>query len=567
MSSAKTHFSGSGKIRSNGAGASWHHFRKRHVAICTAVWLTTILLELSPASGGPSFAGGQSAGGGGGGLLSAAATVADSLTDRSLNWPSWAEWRRVLTLQDYNTRVVMLGTMLLGMAAGTIGSFTLLRRRALMGDALSHATLPGVGLAFMLAPMAGLDGKSMPVLLAGAAISGLAGVGAILFVRNLTRLKEDAALGIVLSVFFGAGIAVLSLVQQMPTGHAAGLEAFIYGKTASMVAGDAWMIGAAGLGCVLVATAVFKELSLLCFDEGYAGARGFPVLGLDILLMAMVVIVTIIGLQAVGLVLMIALLVIPAAAARFWTQDMRNMTLISALIGGISGLLGSSMSAVFPRLPSGAMIVLVSGGLFFVSMMTGASRGVVIRFYRRVQLNRSIDRQHLLRGLFEYVEHQLPAQHAAEDMQQGVPFSQVVNMRSWSANRLKRQMARSIKEGVVRADNDLVSLTATGVTEAARLVHEHRLWELYLITHAEIAPSRVDRDADAIEHVLEPEMIAQLEHLLESQPPRTAGGVVSSPHPIASSTTGDTAIEIPHNTAGKATIEAAGKTRREGGSA
>ena len=159
-------------------------------------------------------------------LHSFLAFAASSLTDRSIRWPTWPEWQRVLLLQDYNTRVVMLGTMLLGLAAGMVGSFTLLRRRALMGDALSHATLPGVGLAFLIAPSLGLAEKSLPVLLTGAALSGIAGVIAILYVRNLTRLKEDAALGIVLSVFFGAGIAILSIAQQS-VGHSAGLESFI----------------------------------------------------------------------------------------------------------------------------------------------------------------------------------------------------------------------------------------------------------------------------------------------------------------------------------------------------
>ena len=245
---------------------------------------------------------------------SSSLAVAESLTNRSISWPEWGQWKRVLLLQDYNTRVVMTGTGLLGMAAGLVGSFTLLRRRALMGDALSHATLPGVGLAFLLAPYLGLDGKSLPVLLTGAALSGILGVVAILYIRNLTRLKEDAALGIVLSVFFGAGIAILTIVQQVPSGHAAGLESFIYGKTASMIASDARLIAVAGLLSVIIIALMYKELTLLCFDEGFAGSRGYPVLILDLLLMALVVIVTIIGLQAVGLVLMIALLVIPAAA-------------------------------------------------------------------------------------------------------------------------------------------------------------------------------------------------------------------------------------------------------------
>lgn len=401
-----------------------------------------------------------------------------------------------------------------------------------MGDALSHATLPGIGLAYLLASHWGFDGKSLPLLLFGAAVSGLTGVAAILIIRNFTRLKEDAALGVVLSVYFGAGIAILTIVQQTATGSAAGLETFIYGKTASMVASDAWLIGLAGLCTVLVSGLLFKELTLLCFDEGFAGSRGFPVIVLDGILMSLVVIVTIIGLQAVGLVLMIAMLVIPAAASRFWTGNMKRMTVISAGLGSFSGLAGSAVSGVFPRLPSGAMIVLMCGLMFFISMLAGPSRGVLVRYGRRFALNRSVNRQHLLRGLYEYVEAR--GVHAADEVHRvAVPFAEILAMRSWSAGRLRRQIRRSERQRhvLVSADQS-VSLTAAGLIEAARLAHEHRLWELYLITHAEIAPSRVDRDADTIEHVLDKDMIAQLETLLEQE--QAVHGIVPSPHPISS---------------------------------
>jgi len=469
-------------------------------------------------------------------------TIAESLTDRSIDWPDWSQWQRVLSLRDYNTRIVMLGTGLLGLAAGMVGSFTLLRRRALMGDALSHATLPGVGLAFLLAPKFGLDGKSLPVLLTGAALSGIAGVAAILYVRNLTRLKEDAALGIVLSVFFGAGIAILTIAQQ-GAGHVAGLESFIYGKTASMIADDARLIAGAGLASLIIVTLLFKELTLLCFDDTFAGSRGYPVLLLDLVLMTLVVAVTIIGLQAVGLVLMIALLVIPAAAARFWTHDLKRMTLISAGIGGAGGLVGSAMSAVFPNLPSGAMIVIVCSVLFFLSMFLGRSRGILVRVARRWELNRTVDHQHLLRGMYELLEIQ---EEPGVATGRNVPFSSLLSMRSWSSFRLRREISRCLRNGLlVRNDDQSLSLTDSGMVEASRLAHEHRLWELYLITHADVAPGRVDQAADAIEHVLEPELIVRLEGLLRQE--LATQGVVPSPHPleqIAADATAKTATAV-----------------------
>jgi manganese/zinc/iron transport system permease protein len=454
-----------------------------------------------------------------------------SLADRSVQWPTWNQWRRLLLLEDYNTRVVVLGTSLLGLAAGTIGSFTLLRRRALMGDALSHATLPGLALAFVVGAAWGTGGKSLPWLLTGAAASGLVGVATILLIRNLSRVKEDAALGVVLSVFFGLGIAMLGLVQQMRTGYAAGLEAFIYGKTASMVASDAWLIGTAGLACAAISGLLFKELRLLCFDEGFAASRGFPTVALDLLLMAMVVVVTIIGLEAVGLVLMIAFLVTPAAAARFWTQRMTRMTWLSALLGAASGLVGSAMSAILPRLPSGAMIVLVATGFFLFSMIFGSARGILVRGLRRYRLNAQVDRRHLLRGIYEFLEGNLALPRDGVAAPPPVDFRDLLQTRSWSAGRLRREVARARRAGLVEAAaDDELRLTARGLKEAARLVREHRLWEIYLTTHADIATSQVDRDADTIEHVLEPGMIAKLEGLLAAQ--QTAAAMPKSVHPI-----------------------------------
>ena len=454
-----------------------------------------------------------------------------SITDRSIRWPAWSDWRRIVTLEDYNTRVVILGTTMLGLAAGMTGSFTLLRKRALVGDALSHATLPGIGLAFVAATLLGSDGKSLPVLLLGAATSGLVGMASIVFIRNLTRLKEDAALGIVLSVFFGAGIAVLGVVQQMKTGHAAGLESFIYGKTASMVAADARLIGAAGIVCVGLCMLLFKEFKLLCFDEAFARSRGLPVVVLDMLLMTLVVVVTIIGLQAVGLILMIALLVVPAAAARFWTDGMAPMLAIAGVLGAASGMVGSAMSAILPRLPSGAMIVLVAAALFLVSMIFGPARGVLVRWLRRRRLNRKVDRQHLLRAVFEQLEARNFAEPDRVETAPPIPFDDVVAMRSWAPGRVWKQVRLAEREGLVQSDEHRgLRLSANGFRQAAQLVHDHRLWELYLITHADIAPSNVDRDADAIEHVLDPGTIARLEALLEEEP--SGVGVPASPHPI-----------------------------------
>lgn len=306
-----------------------------------------------------------------------------SITDVSVEWPTFREVLHVLLLRDYNTRLVVLSTAMLGTAAGLIGTFLFLRKRALMGDVLSHATLPGIALAFMVMVALGGDGKNLAGLLAGAALFGLLGVGCVLLIRGLTRLKDDAALGIVLSVFFGLGIALMGLVQDMPQGSAAGLGSFIYGKTASIVRSDLWLIAAMAVSISIACLLLYKEFAILCFDEGFAGAQGWPVHGLDVAMMALATGVTVIGLQAVGLILIIALLIIPPAAARFWTERLGHMMIGSAAIGAAGGWVGASMSALVPRLPAGAIIVVAVAAVFGVSMIVGARRGALVRLDRK----------------------------------------------------------------------------------------------------------------------------------------------------------------------------------------
>lgn len=296
---------------------------------------------------------------------------------------------RTISLADYNTRVVVLGVAALGLACGWVGTFMLLRKRALMGDALSHATFPGICLAFMVFQgVWGSGGKSLPVLLSGALVSGVLGVICVMWIRNQTRIKEDAAMGIVLSVFFGLGTALRGVIQKMPGSNSAGLDGFIYGKTASMTASDAWLIGVIAMICCGVLLLMYKELKLLCFDDSFAKGLGFSTVRLDIVLMGLMTLVTVVGLQAVGLILVIALLIIPAAAARFWTDRLSGMVLVAGLLGAGSAVIGALISAVIQNAPSGAMIVLTAFGFFILSLMFGLRRGLMTRWqtHRRAKL-------------------------------------------------------------------------------------------------------------------------------------------------------------------------------------
>ena len=449
-----------------------------------------------------------------------------SIRDTSVTWPGWDKILEVLTLADYNTRIVILGTMLLGLASGVVGTYMLLRKRALVGDAVSHATLPGIAIAFMVMVALGGTGKYLPGLLAGATFTGLLGVGAIMLIRGMTRIKEDAALGIVLSVFFGLGIALLGLIQTMQEGNAAGLESFIYGKTASMIRSDVMLITAAAAVVLAISVLLYKEFAILTFDQEYARAQGWPVLLIDATMMALVIGVSVIGLQAVGLILMIAMLIIPPAAARFWTERLFGMLIIAAVIGAVSGILGATVSALIPRMPAGAIIVIVAAIIFAFSMLFGVRRGVVVRVIETIRLRRTVGRQHLFRTIYEWIEAR---GLAADARQASIPVAELLPLRSWTAHRLRLGIARARRGGLLTVVDGSVRLTFRGLEEATRIVRNHRLWELFLITHADIAPSHVDRDADQIEHVLGAEMVGELEALLAASP----GAVVPpSPHAL-----------------------------------
>ena len=463
-------------------------------------------------------------------LFSALASV------NEMSWPTWEMWQRVLLLQDYNTRVVTLGSLLLGITAGCVGVFVLLRRRSLVGDVVGHASLPGIAVAFLVMEMITPgEGRSLPALLLGATVAGMAGVLATSAILRWTRVKEDAALAIVLSVFFGAGMVLFTIIQNLPTGHAAGLSKFIFGTAASMIASDVQLIGAAALVVFVICTLLFKEFGLLCFDEGFARSQGWPATFLDLLLMALVVAVAEIGAQSVGLILVVALMIIPASAARFWTEELKRMTVIAATIGGLSAVIGVLVSALMPKLAAGATIVLVGGVCFAISMLWGTRRGVMWRVLAMRRLRQRVGKHDLMRTFYEVLETRQATSDAPRELPKlGEPVSEpeLLEMRAWSHARVRQVLRSARRQDLVVEDSDgNYRLTERGKAEAHRAARNHRMWELYLIQYADIAPSQVDRDADRIEHILAPETVYELERLLAEAHPNMS--VPPSPHELA----------------------------------
>ena len=302
-----------------------------------------------------------------------------------------------LSLQaGYNVTLVTLGCALLGFAAGTSGTFMFLRKRALMSDALAHATLPGIGIAFMVMVLSGGDGRDLFGLMLGSAITATLGLVVVDWITNRTRLTEDAAIGAVLSVFFGVGIVLLTVIQSMSVGRQAGLEGFLLGSTAGMLYGEAVIIAlGAGLS-VLVILVLRRALTVVAFDAEFAAASGYNVRVVDLATMGLVMAVTVIGLKLVGLILIVAMLIIPPVTARFWTERSAHIVWIAGLVGAASGFLGAAISASAPALPTGPIIVLVSAAMFALSLALAPARGVVAAVLRHVRFQRRV---HLRQGL------------------------------------------------------------------------------------------------------------------------------------------------------------------------
>ena len=290
--------------------------------------------------------------------------------------------------------IVAVGAALLGTVSGALGTYAVLRRQSLLGDAISHAALPGIAIAFLL------TGSKAPLMLViGAAITGWLGTLLIMSVVRLTRIKYDSALGIVLSTFFGFGLVLHTLIQRTGNANQAGLDTFLFGQAATILERDVLTIGILGAVAIIITFVFWKELKLLIFDEGFAASLGFSTRTLDILLTSLLVIAIVLGLQAVGAVLMSAMLVAPAVAARQWTNKLSVMMLLAGGFGALAGVSGTIISSSAARIPTGPTIVLCATVVVGFSIVFAANRGLLWDRMRQRRNRRNLKME--MDGLFK----------------------------------------------------------------------------------------------------------------------------------------------------------------------
>jgi len=405
---------------------------------------------------------------------------------------------------DTTLVTVMAGAAILGVVAGSLGCFAVLKRRSLLGDALAHAALPGVCLAFLFGTRVGIDPKHPLLLLGGALVTSWIGTLFIVAITRTTRIKQDAAIGIVLSVFFGFGVVLLTYLQHGAGGaQQAGLDKFLFGQAASLLPRDVWVMAVLGAFVIVSQLVFFRSFQATVFDAEHAASVGLRVGAIEVFLTSLIVVAVVVGLQTVGVVLMAAMLVAPAAAARQWTDRLGWMVILAGLIGGASGAGGAWISSLREKIPTGPVIVLTATALLVVSLFLAPRRGILLVALRRARTRRRVRVENLLKDMWRLGE-----MDGSFDTARAV--SDVLAVRAAP----RRALTDARHQGLVLVDGPVVQFTDPGRARASRVVRNHRIWELYLSRRLDLAADHVHRDAENMEHALNETVLEAIDEAL-----------------------------------------------------
>jgi ABC-type Mn2+/Zn2+ transport system permease subunit/Mn-dependent DtxR family transcriptional regulator len=412
---------------------------------------------------------------------------------------------RFFTFQDPSLRYALAGVILLGVTCGLLGSFIVVRKMALVGDTLSHAVLPGVALGFLWHQT-----KDPFAIFVGATIAGLVGTAIVGWIKQTTRLKEDAALGLVLASFFAIGICLVTMIQRLPTGNKSGIDKFLFGQAAALSAGDVRLMAVVTILSFATITLFYKECLVASFDPGFARTAGFSTRLIHQGIMLLLAFSIVIALQAVGVVLVSAMLITPAAAAYLLTDRMHVMLILAAIFGIVAGVLGAFFSFLGNNLPTGPFMVLGASAVFATAFLFGPRHGVVVRWWKRKSRTNRVRRENTLKSIYRVLEDR-------NFQGEGVSLRELAELRHESLEQAREQSQELRRDSLATTheDGNIVLLTPGGWQRACEIVRNHRLWELYLTNAAEYAADHVHEDADKIEHVLGMEIVRDLERRLQ----------------------------------------------------
>ncbi len=390
---------------------------------------------------------------------------------------------------------VMLGVAIIGAISGVVGTFSFLRKKTLIADAVSHSVLPGVCIGFMFA------GTKDPIsLMLGALLVGWFSVWFIDYISRATKLSEDTAIALVSTLFFAIGSVLLSILSKSQNAEQSGLKNFLFGKAATMTTFDLQVFSFVSLAIIGVVVLFYKPFQLVSFNTDFARSIGVKVKTIEFLLSTLTVLTVAIGIQAVGVVLMSALLIAPAASARYWTNKLNVMLILAAVFGMLSGMLGVMFSTMKDNMPTGPWIVFALF-IFTLSTLLFAPKKGWFSIQKRNRANgRLIAEENILKIIYQL----------KENGKQEISFKEFLEKRSMDTNLLEKTIKHLINNKLINSENHLFSLSEAGEIEAARIVRSHRLWELYLTKRMNFKDDHIHGTAETIEHLITPEIEKEL---------------------------------------------------------
>jgi ABC-type Mn2+/Zn2+ transport system permease subunit/Mn-dependent DtxR family transcriptional regulator len=442
-------------------------------------------------------------------ILAHAAKIGD------ISETSWTEQAiDFFSFQQPIIRTALIGTLLIGFCCGILGSFLVVRKLSLLGDTLSHAVLPGVAMGFLWNAS-----KDPWAIFVGATAAGILGVALVGWIKQTTHLKEDSAMGMVLAGFYGVGICMTTVIQNLAMGNKSGLDKFFFGQAAALSSGDIRLLGIISLITVVVILLFYKEFLVISFDIGFAQALGMPVKILHYALMALLTFAVVVSLQAVGVVLVSALLITPAAAAFLLTDRMHWMLVLAAVFGMLSGAIGAFVSYLSNNLPTGPFIVLGATSIFLLALLFGPRHGLLPKILRRRKQRKRIALENTLKAVFHLNENSQFTKRAFE-------AGKLATERNASLHETEAEIRNLVKAGMAlrldTANGTKMSgkaqfeLTKPGWYRACEIVRNHRLWELYLTNAAQYQTDHVHDDAEDTEHHLGEDIVLRIEARLKN---------------------------------------------------
>ena len=399
---------------------------------------------------------------------------------------------KYLTLADPNVRYVAVAILLLGGVSGAVGTFNFLRKKTLVGETVAHSMLPGVLIAFILSGV-----KNPLVLITGAAISGWLSIWVVDYITRHSKIKGDSALAIVLSSFFGLGIVMLTVIQRTSGKEQSGLDHYIFGNAAAMTPEDSLVFGSISLIVLAIVFWHYFSLKAVVFNQDFAQSIGINTRWIEAIISFITILSISVGIKAVGIVMMSALLIIPPTAARFWTDSLSKMLVVSGIFGAVSGWLGAFVSYSYSSMPTGPWTIVIISIIAFVSMMFAPKKGVVFQRWSKLLVKRRMNEENLLKTAVQL-----------EVRGQGKLFNRLsISSRQFFDQRLwNRTIKRLKRKGLIKRVHTGFTLSTVGRAIGAEIDRRHKIWEIYLQRRMQMSVHLVHDEADTMEHFLTPDI-------------------------------------------------------------